>query len=341
MSFRDNLQHLRATRNMTQEQLAMLIGVSRQSVSKWEAEKSYPEMDKLLKICELFDCSLDDLVSGDLTSRPSDATKSIPTSTRTLDVTGYDEAMRRFANRISSGVAIIILGFAFAALFQGASPLPSADPDALSVVMIFVCVAIGLAFIIPSAIEHSAFRKAHPFVEDFYTPEQKNETRRKFSTGLVVGIALILIAVVIPVLLDGNAAAPSTSSSLQTAGGATLFGAESWSGFIFFVCVAAGVWTIVRFALLHSRIDVSSYNRDSLADMPEDQIEAMDDTALRERARKARRDNGIYGAIMGVATAIGLLLLFVPAFHAKMWFWVVWPVGGVICGAIAAYRQSR
>ena len=34
MSFRENMQHLRATRNMTQEQLAMLLGVSRQSVSK-------------------------------------------------------------------------------------------------------------------------------------------------------------------------------------------------------------------------------------------------------------------------------------------------------------------
>ena len=51
MSFRDNLQHLRASRNMTQEQLAMLLGVSRQSVSKWEAERAYPEMDKLLQAC--------------------------------------------------------------------------------------------------------------------------------------------------------------------------------------------------------------------------------------------------------------------------------------------------
>ncbi|MFQ8867012.1 MAG: helix-turn-helix transcriptional regulator, partial [Eggerthella lenta] len=50
MSFRDNLQHLRDTRNMTQSELAMLVGVSRQSVAKWEAEKSYPEMDKLLKL---------------------------------------------------------------------------------------------------------------------------------------------------------------------------------------------------------------------------------------------------------------------------------------------------
>ena len=73
MSFRDNLQHLRAARNMTQEQLAMLLGVSRQSVTKWEAEKSYPEMDKLLKMCQIFECSLDDLVQGDLTGRMPEA----------------------------------------------------------------------------------------------------------------------------------------------------------------------------------------------------------------------------------------------------------------------------
>ena len=44
MSFRDNLQHLRGTRDLSQAQLATLLGVSRQSVAKWEAEKSYPEI---------------------------------------------------------------------------------------------------------------------------------------------------------------------------------------------------------------------------------------------------------------------------------------------------------
>lgn len=45
---------------MTQEQLAMLLGVSRQSVTKWESEKSYPEMDKLLRMRQIFDCTLDE-----------------------------------------------------------------------------------------------------------------------------------------------------------------------------------------------------------------------------------------------------------------------------------------
>ena len=58
---------------LTQEQLALMLGVSRQSVTKWEAEKSYPEMDKLLKLCQIFDVTLDDLVQGDLTT-------SVPTA---------------------------------------------------------------------------------------------------------------------------------------------------------------------------------------------------------------------------------------------------------------------
>ena len=65
MSFRDNMQHLRATRNMTQEQLAMLLGVSRQSVSKWEAEKSYPDIINVIELSNLYSISLDVLLKGD------------------------------------------------------------------------------------------------------------------------------------------------------------------------------------------------------------------------------------------------------------------------------------
>ena len=79
MSFRDNLQHLRAAKGMTQEQLAMLLGVSRQAVTKWESERAYPEMDKLLKMCQIFECTLDELVQGDLTQRPAGpAAASVP-----------------------------------------------------------------------------------------------------------------------------------------------------------------------------------------------------------------------------------------------------------------------
>lgn len=67
MSFGQNLLFLRKMRdNMTQEELAERLNVSRQTVSKWELDAVYPEMDKLLGLCELFSCSLDQLIREDM-----------------------------------------------------------------------------------------------------------------------------------------------------------------------------------------------------------------------------------------------------------------------------------
>lgn len=64
MTFGDKLAKLRREQNYTQEQLADMLGVSRQSVSKWESDVAYPETDKLVKICEMFNCSSDYLLLG-------------------------------------------------------------------------------------------------------------------------------------------------------------------------------------------------------------------------------------------------------------------------------------
>ena len=67
MSFGQNIQFLRKMRNkMTQEELAEKLGVSRQTVSKWELDVMYPEMDKVIEICKLFSCSMDELIRNDM-----------------------------------------------------------------------------------------------------------------------------------------------------------------------------------------------------------------------------------------------------------------------------------
>lgn len=92
----------------------MLLGVSRQSVSKWEAERAYPEMDKLLALCDLFGCTLDDLVTGDMTGREVNGAVRMPQTGAPQDVTGYDEAMRSFAGRAALGFALPFAGVAAA-----------------------------------------------------------------------------------------------------------------------------------------------------------------------------------------------------------------------------------
>lgn len=67
MSFGQNLQFLRKMRNkMTQEELAEKMGVSRQTISKWELDIVYPEMNKVIELCTLFSCSMDQLIREDM-----------------------------------------------------------------------------------------------------------------------------------------------------------------------------------------------------------------------------------------------------------------------------------
>ena len=63
MNLKDNLKRIRKENNLSQEQLADKLNVSRQSVSKWESGLAYPEMDKVLQICKMFDLSMDELLN--------------------------------------------------------------------------------------------------------------------------------------------------------------------------------------------------------------------------------------------------------------------------------------
>ena len=67
MHLNTNLQFLRRrSSNMTQEKLAERLGVSRQTVSKWETGEAIPELDKLLELSSLFSCTLDALLKEDM-----------------------------------------------------------------------------------------------------------------------------------------------------------------------------------------------------------------------------------------------------------------------------------
>lgn len=333
MSFRDNLLHLRSSANMTQEQLAMLLGVSRQSVTKWESERTYPEMDKLLKMCQIFDCSLDDLVQGDLTGTDVKATVATP-GAPPADVFGYDEAMRGFAQRVSNGVMAIILGVGLSTLFFniGVNELLGPWPEtnllnAIGVMCVFIGVLVGLALIIPASMGHSAFMKAHPFIEDFYTAEEKTRARTAFTYELIGGIALICIGVCCIIFL-------SDTSYEEIVGIPVLMG-----------CIALGVRFIVHGGMTLSRTDIDQYNRTASEVLAAHEIEAAPLPAERKQEMLhnhtvEKRTSAVCGIIMIVATIIALLMLFLPiasgdpdyTHGAVTLFWLPWPIGGLLCG---------
>lgn len=65
MEFNEKLQQLRKQKNLTQEQLAELLYVSRTAISKWETGKGHPNIESLKSIAKIFDISIDELLSGD------------------------------------------------------------------------------------------------------------------------------------------------------------------------------------------------------------------------------------------------------------------------------------
>lgn len=78
MSFADNLQSIRKEKQLSQEELAEKIGVSRQAVSKWEQGSGYPETEKLLVLSQELHVSLDYLMLGEMGTMEDN--KGLPTN---------------------------------------------------------------------------------------------------------------------------------------------------------------------------------------------------------------------------------------------------------------------
>lgn len=98
MKFNEKLQKLRKENQMSQEQLADMLDVSRQAVSKWESGTTYPEMDKLLTMCKIFKCSLDDLTNDEISNITVTETKKKNISNWFNDfLEGINKAIKMFS----------------------------------------------------------------------------------------------------------------------------------------------------------------------------------------------------------------------------------------------------
>ena len=69
MSLGTNIQYLRKLNKLTQEQFAEKMGVTRQTVSRWESDEVTPELNKLVELCSTFSCKLDELVRENMSSK--------------------------------------------------------------------------------------------------------------------------------------------------------------------------------------------------------------------------------------------------------------------------------
>ena len=286
MSLAENLQYLRAREGVTQEQLAERLDVSRQSVSKWESAASYPEMDTLLKLCDMFQVDMDTLLRGSVEKSLSE------------DTAGYDRFMTLYARKIAGGVSAIV---GSVALWSFLSALGLSEM--LGTAMLLLVIAAAAVVFIASGMEEEHFRKKHPVIPDFYTEPQKERFHRRYIWYIAGGVGAILLGVVMMVL--AFTVLPEREPY------------ESYIGAAFLAVVACAVYFLIYGGMLEDKYNIAKYNRQNNP-TPED------------RSRR-RRATTACSVIMILATAVFLFAGL--AYYKWNWAAIIYPVGGVLCGA--------
>ena len=117
MTLGQKLTNLRKARNMTQEELSEAIGVTRQTISKWELDTSTPDLDYLCKLCDLFGVTADYLIRPEketvetAETAPSPPTEQAPPPPRTEPTPpSADPSAKTVSGLRFAGWALFILG---------------------------------------------------------------------------------------------------------------------------------------------------------------------------------------------------------------------------------------
>lgn len=300
MSFGTNLQFLRDKEGMTQEELAERLQVSRQSVSKWESDTSFPEMEKLLVLCELFHTDLDTLLRGNVQEHMR------------ADTIGYDRFMDWFSNWIALGVGLIILSVAVGLGCRGWFGAPEIAVPAV----LLSGVAVAVAILIVAGMRYDHFEKEHPMIQDFYTQEQRERYLGRFPFLIALPVALIIIGTLWLVLLGDWAEQQGERAELGLVAG-------------FLVTVAVAVTVLVWASLRRGKYDIEAWNKQH---NPSPEVEA--------RRKKASWVCGaVMIAATVIYMILGFGTMAIENDYGNnwgwRWGWIVYPIGGVICALVS------
>ena len=147
MSFGDRLQEVRRNNGLTQEQFAEALQVSRQAVSRWESGRSYPEVDKILYICNRYGVSIGDMFAEENPvpesgrPQPSRETPQPPKDSLLTSLDSFVTNLSPKSKWIGTG---ILFGVALLALLIGAC-LKGGSGDMSTIIWIAAIVIFGVA----------------------------------------------------------------------------------------------------------------------------------------------------------------------------------------------------
>ncbi len=300
MSFGENLQFLRKRNGITQEQLAEQLKVSRQSVSKWESDGSFPEMDKLMQMCNMFSCDLDTLIR-----------KSAEESTAE-DTAHYDTHMNNRSRWIAGGVGLIIIGLGMQTLLDISERM-----EILGTFLFLCCVAGAVTIFIIKEMQHESFRRRNPQIRFFYSENEIYRFEKKYPLLMAVPVAVIILNIACFTLIDEIMVKPY---------------AENLSTSVFMWIQAIAIAVLVYGGMQKAKYNIKAYNKESI--QKKSNIAKYCGIVMLIATALFVLSIGITAMNFMQAKAAGLDFSWKSSIMA--FSWVVFPIGGIICAIVSA-----
>ena len=309
MLFSEKLVYLRKKSGLTQEALAEALGVSRQSVSKWEAAGAMPEMAKIIEISKYFHVSTDFLLldsmdpSEDGADPPAEEALS---SVALEDADAYMNYLAARAPKVALAVSLFILS-AIPPILAGIADTD--DAYTLGIIATLAVVAVGVFLLVYGPKMPDDFEAFDEPVDTAYgvdgaVKKRKEDYAPLHSRRLSAGIILCILS-----------AAPLFFASAMNDDGLMVM------GFAATLCiVAAGVFFIVRTSVIEAGFD-----------------KILEQGDYTRRKKIARRRTAPFQR----AYYLSVLLIFLAlSFYTNkwQWTWILWPgaaLVNVLCRSIA------
>lgn len=314
MNFADKLIGLRRRNGWSQEELAEKMNVSRQAVTKWEGAQSLPDTEKLIKLSNLFDVSVDCLLKDEVELPTFTEKEEENKNQKHLTLKDAQEylSQRKISAKIMSlcvflciisPIALIMLG-----IISEQQILPLTENAAggigLSVLLVLIAVAVA-GFIYTGSKNKYEFLENEPFAPESsiqsMVDEKREEYRQSYSKGIIAGVTLCILSV-IPIFL-------------------TLIFSEQDLHMVIAVCAmfliaAVGVYIIVRVCVIWQSFDKL--------------LQQGDYTKEKKQTKQAK------GLIASIYWMLATVIYITYSFITENWnrSWIIMASAGILYPAI-------
>ncbi|MDO5409083.1 MAG: helix-turn-helix transcriptional regulator [Lachnospiraceae bacterium] len=317
MILAEKIISLRKRNGWSQEELADQMGISRQSVSKWESGASIPDLNKIIKMSQIFGVTTDYLLKDELEeivreesecTADEEALKCITLEEANV----FLDLTRKASKRIAGAVFFLILSPVSLILLGGLSEYKKIGitenmAGGMGTVILLLMIAISVSVLILNGMSLSSYEYLEKesvvlaYGVSGIVERQKEADEDGYKGCIVTGVVLCITAVV-PLML---AAAVEAGDFIYVCCTALLL-----------LLIACAVYLFIRTGMVHSAYDkllqTGDYTREK-----------------KEINRKTSVFSGVYWCIV---TAV-YLAVSLPN-HSWETSWVVWPVAGVLFAAV-------